>query len=119
MIEVGLGRVDGDDGAVPLSDHRVAVSEELLEMDVADVARIMVPRDDDEGVRVQAVEVSLGLRVLLLEPERRQIAGADDDRGLERVDLGDHALHQVGDEMRIAAMDVRQVRDRERRRHWA
>ena len=55
------------------------LAEQLLEMDVADVARVVVPGDDDERLALEPVEVALGLRVLLLEAEGGQVAGADDD----------------------------------------
>ena len=113
VIEVGLGRVDRDHGDAVLAEHRVALAEELLEMDVADVPRVVVPRDHDERLAVEPVEVALRLDVLLLEPVRGQIAGADDDVRSERVDVADRALHQIRDEMRVAAVDVREVRDRE------
>ena len=54
VVEVGLGRVDRDDGDAVLAEHRVALAEELLEVDVADVARVVVARDDDERVAVDA-----------------------------------------------------------------
>ena len=79
VVEVGLGRVDGDDADPALAQHRVPAAEELLEVDVADVSRVVVPGDDDERLAGDPVEVALRLRVLLLEAERREVAGADDD----------------------------------------
>ena len=79
VVEVGLRRVDRDDRDAALAQHRVALAEELLEMDVADVARVVVARDDDERLAVDPVEVLARQLVLVLEPERRQVAGADDD----------------------------------------
>ena len=90
------------------------VAEQLLEMHVADVARVVVAGDDDERVALDPVEVALRLGVLLLEAERRQIARADDDVGLQVVDLGDRPLHQVRDEVRLAAMEIREMSDRQR-----
>ncbi len=113
MVEVGLGRVDGDDAHSVDVEHGVAVAEELLEVHVADVARVVVSRHDDQRLALQAVEVGLRLGELLLEPERGQVAGADDDVGAEIVDLADRALHQAGHEVRAAAVDVRDVRDLE------
>ena len=100
VIEVGLRRVDGHHGHAALAEHRVAVAEQLLEMDVADVPRIVVPRDHHERLALDPVEVAAGLRVLLLEPERRQIARADDDVGFQVVDLGNRPFHQVRHEVR-------------------
>ena len=69
MIEVGLGRVDRDDRDAALAQHRVALAEQLLEMDVADVARVVVPGDDDQGFALDLVEVLPGQLVLVLEAE--------------------------------------------------
>ena len=82
VVEVGLGRVDGDDVTPCLLKHGVPLAEQLLEMDVADVPRVVVPGHDDEGLAVDPVEVASRRDVLLLEAERRQIARADDDVGL-------------------------------------
>jgi hypothetical protein len=75
----------------------------------------VVPGDDHHVLASDPLEVALGLGVLLLEPERRQVAGADDDVGLELVDLRDRALGQVGKEVRRAAMEIREVSDPEQR----
>ena len=113
VVEVGLRRVDGDDGHAVHVQHGVPFAEQLLEMDVADVPRVVVPGHDDEGLALDPVKVGLGLGELLLEPEGRQVARADDEIGTEVVDLADRALHQAGHEMRTAAVDVRDVRDLE------
>ena len=114
VVEVGLGRVDRDDGHRTHLQHRVAVAEELLEVDVADVARVVVPGDDDERLALDPVEVRAGLGELRLVAERRQVAAADDEIGLPVVDLRDRALEQRGHEVRPAAVDVGEVRDPER-----
>ena len=44
VVEVGLGRVDRDERDAVLAQHRATVAEELLEVDVADVARVVVAR---------------------------------------------------------------------------
>ena len=58
VVEVGLGRVDRDDGDPLTPDDRVACAEQLLEMDVADVARVVVAGDDDHGVALDPVEIA-------------------------------------------------------------
>ena len=113
MVEVGLGRVDRDDGDAVHVQNGVAVAEELLEVDVADVARVVVSGHDDERLALEAVEVRLGLRELLFEAEGRQIARADDDVRGHVVDLADRALHEARHEMRAAAVEVGDVRDLE------
>ena len=92
-----------------------ALAEQLLEVDVADVAGIVVPGNDDDILAVEPVEVALGLGVLLLEAERRQVTGADDDLRLELVDLVDRAFGEIRDEVRRAAVEVGKVSDPEQR----
>jgi hypothetical protein len=75
----------------------------------------VVPGDDDHVLAGDPLEVALGLGVLLLEAERGQVAGADDDVGLELVDLRDRALGEAGDEVRRAAVEIREVSDPEQR----
>ena len=53
--------------------------------------------------------------VLVLEAERREVAGADDDVGREVVDLGDRALEQRRLEVLAAAVQVGDVGDPEGR----
>jgi hypothetical protein len=75
----------------------------------------VVPGDDHDVLADDPLEVALGLRVLLLEPERRQVTRTDDDVGLELVDLRDRPLGEVREEIRRAAMEVREVSDPEQR----
>ena len=48
VVEIGLGRVDRDDRHAALAQDAVALAEQLLEVHVADVARVVVPGDDDQ-----------------------------------------------------------------------
>jgi hypothetical protein len=114
VVEVRLGRVDGDDGHVAGAQHRVALPEQLLEVDIADIPRVMVARHDHELVALDPVDVLLGQRVLVLEAVRGEVAGDDDDVGPELVHLRDGAVEQVGQEELLPAMEVGQLRDRER-----
>jgi len=84
-------------------------------VDVADVAGIVVPGNDNDVLAVEPVEIGLGLGVLLLEAERRQVTGADDDLRLELVDLVDRSFGEIRDEVRRAAVEVRKVSDSEQR----
>jgi hypothetical protein len=60
VVQVRLARVDGDDGHLVQAEYRVARAEELLEVDVADVARIVVPGDHDLRLAVDALDEPLG-----------------------------------------------------------
>ena len=113
VVEVGLARVDGDDRDAALPEHRVPLAEHLLEVDVADVPRVVVPGHDDDRVAVDAVEVLARGEVLVAEAERRQVARADDDVRLELVDLADRALEQADLEVRPAAVEIGDLRDPE------
>ncbi len=106
VVEVGLGRVDRDDRDPAASQDGTAGADQLLEVQVPDVSRVVVARHDDERLALDRVEIALRLRELFLESEGREVAGAHDDLGLQLVDLGNRALHQIGHEMRIAAVEV-------------
>ena len=114
VVEIRLGRVDGDDGHSRAAQHRVPVAEHILEVDVADIARVVVAGDHHHRVALELFDVRLGERVLVFEAERRQVARADDDVRLEVIDLDDRALDQVRDEVGPSAMDVGDMRNRER-----
>ena len=113
VVEVRLRRVDRDDRDAVLAQDRAAAAEEVVEVDVADVARVVVAGDDDERVALDLVEELARLLVLGPEAERRQVAGADDDLRREIVDLVDRALEQAGHEVRPPAVNVGDVRDPE------
>src|SRR6187200_2042902 len=113
VVEIGLARVDGDDRHWPFLQDRVPLAEHLLEVDVADVARVVVPGNDDEGVAVDPVDVLARGQILVPEPEGREVARAHDDVRLKLVDLADRALEQAGLEVRLATMEVRELGDAE------
>ena len=48
VVEVGLRRIDRDDRHRALAQHAVALAEQLLEVHVADVARVVVAGNDDQ-----------------------------------------------------------------------
>src|SRR5206468_10519303 len=113
VVEVRLARVDGDDRDAGLPQDRVPFAEELLEVDVADVPRVVVSGNDHDRITVDAIDVFTGGEVLVPEPEGRQISRADDDVRLQLVDLGDRALEQAGLEIRAPAVQIGDLRDPE------
>jgi hypothetical protein len=113
VVEVGLAGVDRDDREAFQAEHRVALAEDVLEVDVADVPGVVVAGDHDHRLALDLVEVLAGEAVLLLEAEDREVAGADDGARLELVDLGDRALEQARLEARVSAVQVGDVGDRE------
>ncbi len=113
MVEVRLGGVDGDDGHVARLQRLPARADELLEVHVADVARVVVAGDHDELRALDALEVLLGQQVVLAEAHLGEVAGAEHEVGLELVELDDHAVHQARHEVRRAGVQVRDVGDRQ------
>ena len=116
IVEVGLARVDRDDRRLPHAKHRVAVAEQLLEVDVADVARVVVAGDHDHRLALDAVQVLAREHVLLLEPVRGEVARDHDDVRFHLVHLGDRALEVLWKEELLPAMQVRKLDDFEHRR---
>ena len=116
VVEIRLARVHGDDRDRPLPEDGVALSEHLLEVHVADVPRVVVAGHDDDRVAMDAVEVLPRGQVLVAKAERREVTRADDDVGLELVDLADRPLEQARLEVRLAAVQVGELRDPEHTR---
>jgi hypothetical protein len=113
VVEIRLGGVDGDERDAADVLHRVALAEQLLEVDVAHVSRIVVARDDDERVALDPIEILTRALVLLAEAESRQVARAHDHVRLELVDLVDRALEEIRHEVAFPAVEIRDVRERE------
>ena len=116
VIEIRLARVDGDDRRPALCGARSCVAEHLLEVHIADVAGVVIARDDDERVAVDAIEVLPRGQVLVPESERREVSRAHDDVRLELVDLADRALEEARLEVRLAAVEVGELGDPEHER---
>jgi len=83
-------------------------------VDVPHVARVVVAGDDNDRLAVDLVDVVLGERVFLLEAERGEISGANDDVRLQVVDLRDRPLEEVGQKELRAAVQIGDLDDRER-----
>src|SRR3990170_1778749 len=112
LVDVGLARIHANyaytlDFHVPTSG-----ADQLLEVQVADVARIVVAGDrvhrrlDPLGVRDPVLEL---LPVALV----RQVAAADDHVRRQLVQLHDDPVHQVRDEVGGADVRVGDVGDRD------
>ena len=85
LVEVGLGRVDGDErhveAAAPDAQARVPSAECVLEVDVADVARVVVAGHADDLLAASAESSSLSDRILVGVAVVGQVAGHDDEVG--------------------------------------
>ena len=99
LVLVGFAGIHPDDPDPFHVDRPCPRADQVLEVHVPDVARIVVPGDRVEG-RVDAVGVRDPALVLLSEPLAREVAGHDDGVGPQLVQLGDHPVHQVRDEVR-------------------
>ena len=115
VVEVGLARVDRDDRRPTDVEHRVPLAEQVLEVDVADVARVVVPGDHDHRLALDAVEVIAREHVLVLEAVRGEVARDHDDVRLHLVHLGDRALEVLREEELRPAMKVGELHDPEHR----
>jgi hypothetical protein len=81
---------------------------------VADVAGVVVARDDEHVGALDPLEIALGQEVVLAETHLRKVPGAQDDVRIELVDLHDGPVHQVGHEVHRARMKIRDVGDGDR-----
>ena len=105
-IKVGLGRVQPDDVELVGDELGVARAPVLLEEHLAHVAGVVVAGDDDPLRALDPLEDLGGVLVLAVVAHVREVAGHDDDVGLERVHLGDDRLGQLRHELDRAAVEV-------------
>ena len=89
-------------------------AEQILEMDIADVAGVVVARHHQQVLALDLVQVALGQQVFLLEALVGEVAGDDHDVGLELVELDDGAVHEVGHEILRTRVHVGDMGDDER-----
>ena len=119
VIEVGLGRIDSHDGHAPLPQHRVAPTEQLLEMHVADVAanhdspvaqavHQLDPQPLAVDVTVEVEQVGLDAHRVAIIGEGRVVADADRRRPV-RCRAGAHARRRspAGDDAARRRLQVR------------
>ena len=72
----------------------------------------MVPGNGDDTA-LDLLEVRGRSLVLAAEPFVRDVAGAHDDVGLELIQLDDHAVQQIGNEVNRTDVEVADMRDRD------
>ena len=112
LVEVGLARVHAHDADAAHVAHPAPRADQLLEVEVADVARVVVPGNDRQR-RLHAVEVGNGDLVLLPVSLVGEVARAEHQVRLQLVQLDDHPVHQVGNEEGRADVQVGDVGDRD------
>jgi hypothetical protein len=117
FVEVGLGGIDGDECDLePLEEARarVAGAEGVLEVQVPDIAGVVVARHADDQRARQRGELLLGERILVGVALVGQVASDDDEVGLGRVDLLDRGAEKPLAKAAAADVDVGELRDQHR-----
>ena len=111
LVDVRLGGVDGNERELHPADlgvqPRVTRAELLLEADIADVASVVVARDEHDLRTLDRVELGARLRVLVGIAVVGQVARDDDQVGGGSVDLLDRAMQQLGAEACASDVNVR------------
>ena len=114
VVEVGLGRVDRHDRHAVGVQLGAALAEQLLEVHVADVARVVVARDHDHALAVDAIQVlgapartRRGSPSLVRSPETTTTSGCSS------LISTIARSSRLGHEVRRAAVRVRELGDRE------
>src|SRR5215210_3574140 len=106
VVEVRLRGVDAHQDHVLELHDRLALPEETLEVDVADVARVVVAGDNHDVLALDTSDVLCGLFELLPVPRVGEVPGDHDRHRVCPVDLDDRAVQKLGYEASVAAMDV-------------
>ena len=94
VVEVGLGGVHRDDRDAVAVELGAALAEQLLEVHVAHVARVVVPGDHDHPLAVDAIEVLGRELVLAAEAVVREVARDHHHVRAELVHLLDRPVEQ-------------------------
>jgi hypothetical protein len=128
--KIGFGGVDGHYGRIALrmlavgaaerySNHSVGLPEGIPEMKKADVHQVVVSGDHHELQSGQAIEVLLRLTELGRVTLGREVAGDDDEVGMEVKDFIERVVEQLPLELGMPAVEVREVGDRQMMGlHW-
>ncbi len=115
LVEIGLRGVDRDerdlDPARVEAEAGVAAAERLLEADVANVARVVVPRDEDDSRAIDRGQFLLRDRILVGVTVVGDVTRDHDQVGRRLVDLTDRSPQQGRLVAAPADVDVRELRD--------
>src|SRR5215203_2502344 len=106
VVEVRLRGVDARQDHVLEVYDRLTLPEEPLEVDVADVARVVVAGDDHDVLALDTIDVLRGLFELFPVPRVGEVPEDHHRRRIHAVDLDDRSVQEFGDEASVAAMDV-------------
>src|SRR5918993_114526 len=106
VVEVRLGGVDAHQDHVVKVYDRLTLSEEPLEVDVADVPCVMVAGDDYDMLALNPTDVLGGLFELFAVPRVGEIPGHHDGRRVQTVYLDYRSVQKFWNKARVTAMDV-------------
>jgi hypothetical protein len=112
LVQIGLARVGADDPHAGDVDRPVPRPDQLLEVQVPDVAGVVVAGNGVER-GVDPVREREPRLVLLPVPLGREVAAADDGVRPQLVQLLDHLVQHVGHEVRRADVRIGDVGDRD------
>jgi len=115
LVEVGLGRVDGDERDLEPVEleppSRVSPSEGVLEQEITDVPCVVVPRDAHDVGTLDRAKLLAGKRVLIGKTVVGEVTGDDDEVRFGCVDLLDRRRQKLTPIAAPTDMDVRDLCD--------
>ena len=114
LVEIGLTGIDADDAHAFHVVGPHTGTDQVLEVQVADVTRVVVA-GHREYRGLDALGVGDPVLVLLAVALRGEVATDDDDVGMHLVEFCDHAVHQVRHEELRADVRIRDVGDGDHR----
>ena len=112
LVDVRLARVDAHDPDRADVCRPVPGADQLFEVHVPDVARVVVAGNDVHR-GLDALGVGHPVLVLLSVALVGEVAGVDHGIRSELVQLGHDAVHEIGDEVRRSHVQVGDVGDRD------
>ena len=110
-VEVGLAGVQSDDPHALQLQLAAPGAEQLLKVDVAHIASVVVPDQHHLTLAFDALQQAVGLLELGAKSHVGQVAGHHHDVGSKFVELVDNAIRQARNVKRRAAVQVRDLRN--------
>jgi len=109
-VQIRLARVEAQHAQPRVCEINAATSEQLREVLVAYVPRVMIAEKDRFVLAMYRLDQPVRLSELLAKPHVGKVARDHDDVGLELVKLVDDTLGQRRDVVSRPAVQVRDVR---------
>ncbi len=118
-VEVRLARVDAEHARARVHQLDAACAEQVREVLVADVARVVVAHQHHSTVARDPVDEVVRQFELVMETHVGEVAGHNHDVRAQQIELVDDALGERGDVIARPAVQVGDVRDDGRCSHAA